>query len=318
MVVLVVLHHVWLVVTPWTVAQQVPLSMEFSRQEYWSRLSFRTPGNLPHQKDMRRCGPNPHFLCHQVDSLPFVPPGEEGHENCLVCCILIHSVGSNSLKPMDCRPPGPSEIGILQARILGWVATPSSRRSSQPRDRTWVFCVAGALLSETQGSPTCLAAAAAKSLQSCPTLCNPIDGSPPGPAFPGILQARILEWGPKLMSGDSNSKLWLTGQPCSLGGCGRLWETQKYVVLSLEFVLYNSPPWTSFIYIAGFYAQVQYKILKVRIKFSSDMTETFFNLKYSTKLKTKFLFSFCLFLSSLSLCVSYIYKNIYIHFYVCM
>ena len=37
-------------------------------------------------------------------------------------------------------------------------------------------------------------AAAAKSLQSCPTLCNPIDGSPPGPAVPGILQARILEW----------------------------------------------------------------------------------------------------------------------------
>ena len=38
------------------------------------------------------------------------------------------------------------------------------------------------------------AAAAAKSLQSCPTLCNPIDGSPPGSAVPGILQARILEW----------------------------------------------------------------------------------------------------------------------------
>ena len=36
--------------------------------------------------------------------------------------------------------------------------------------------------------------AAAKSLQSCPTLCNPIDGSPPGPAIPGILQARTLEW----------------------------------------------------------------------------------------------------------------------------
>ena len=34
----------------------------------------------------------------------------------------------------------------------------------------------------------------AKSLQSCPTLCNPIDGSPPGSAFSGILQARILEW----------------------------------------------------------------------------------------------------------------------------
>ena len=36
-------------------------------------------------------------------------------------------------------------------------------------------------------------AAAAKSLQSCPTLCDPIDGSPPGSAVPGILQARTLE-----------------------------------------------------------------------------------------------------------------------------
>ena len=38
------------------------------------------------------------------------------------------------------------------------------------------------------------AAAAAKSLQSCPTLCNPIDGSPTGSPIPGILQARVLEW----------------------------------------------------------------------------------------------------------------------------
>ena len=38
------------------------------------------------------------------------------------------------------------------------------------------------------------AAAAAKSFQSCPTLCDPIDGSPPGSAVPGILQARTLEW----------------------------------------------------------------------------------------------------------------------------
>ena len=38
------------------------------------------------------------------------------------------------------------------------------------------------------------AAAAAKSLQSCPTLCDPIDGSPPGFTIPGILQARTLEW----------------------------------------------------------------------------------------------------------------------------
>ena len=38
------------------------------------------------------------------------------------------------------------------------------------------------------------AAAAAKSLQSCPTLCDPIDGSPPGSSIPGILQAKMLKW----------------------------------------------------------------------------------------------------------------------------
>ena len=42
--------------------------------------------------------------------------------------------------------------------------------------------------------PPGIAAAAAKSLQSCPTLCDPIDGSPPGSPVPGILQARTLEW----------------------------------------------------------------------------------------------------------------------------
>ena len=52
------------------------------------------------------------------------------------------------------------------------------------------------LPSELPGKPihTSAAAAAAKSLQSCPSLCDPIDGSPPGSPGPGILQARTLEW----------------------------------------------------------------------------------------------------------------------------
>ena len=45
----------------------------------------------------------------------------------------------------------------------------------------------------------------AKSLQSCPTLCDPIDGSPPGSSVPGILQARTLEWG---ASPFSNAWMW--------------------------------------------------------------------------------------------------------------
>ena len=45
--------------------------------------------------------------------------------------------------PMDCSPPGSSVHGILQARILEWVAIPFSRGSSQPRDGTQVSCIAG-------------------------------------------------------------------------------------------------------------------------------------------------------------------------------
>jgi len=54
----------------------------------------------------------------------------------------------------------------------------------------FTYCLNTNTLSET----TWLPAAAAKSLQSCPTLCNPMDGSPPGSPVPGILQARTLEW----------------------------------------------------------------------------------------------------------------------------
>ena len=46
---------------------------------------------------------------------------------------------------------------------------------------------------ETEGENSCKHSAAAKSLQSCPTLCDPIEGSPPGSPIPGILQARTLE-----------------------------------------------------------------------------------------------------------------------------
>ena len=45
--------------------------------------------------------------------------------------------------PKDCSPPGSSVHGILQARILEWVAIPVSRGSSRPRDQTQVSCIAG-------------------------------------------------------------------------------------------------------------------------------------------------------------------------------
>ena len=62
------LSHVWFFVTPWTVARQASLSMEFCRQEYWSRLLFLSLGDLP----------DPGFELMspilQVDSLPLAPP----------------------------------------------------------------------------------------------------------------------------------------------------------------------------------------------------------------------------------------------------
>ena len=73
--------------------------------------------------------------------------------------------------PMDCSLPGSSIHGIFQARVLERVAIASS-------DKTLAAATA----------------AAAKLLQSCPTLCDPRDGSPPGSPIPGILQARTLEW----------------------------------------------------------------------------------------------------------------------------
>ena len=86
-------------------------------------------------------------------------------QSCLILC-----------NPMDCSPSGSSVHGILQARILKWVAIPFSRGSSQPRDWTQVSCIAGRFstvwtsFSSVQFSPVA---------QSCPTLCDPMNRSMP-------------------------------------------------------------------------------------------------------------------------------------------
>ena len=70
--------------------------------------------------------------------------------------VLSLSVMSKSCDPMDCSPPGSSIHGILQARILEWVATPSSRGSSRPRDGTCTSYVsAGAAGSLPLAPPSC-------------------------------------------------------------------------------------------------------------------------------------------------------------------
>ena len=60
--------------------------------------------------------------------------------------MLVAQSGLTACDPMDCSLPGSSVHGILQARILEWVAIPFSRVSSWPRDRTWVSCIGRRIL----------------------------------------------------------------------------------------------------------------------------------------------------------------------------
>ena len=94
---------------------------------------------------------------------------------------------------MDCSLPGFSVHRISQAGILEWVAIFFSRGSSWPWDQTHTSWIGRWVLYHWVIREASVYAAA-KSLQSCPTLCDPIDGSPPGSPIPGILQARTLEW----------------------------------------------------------------------------------------------------------------------------
>ena len=130
------LSHVRLFVTPWTVAHQAPLSMEFSRQEYWSVLPFPSPMRacrLSRFSRVQLCATLRESFLRQVDK-SIGPQGERGLE--------------------------------FSRRKKGQTFFPS----------------------------TFFTTTTSKLLQSCPTLYDPIDGSPPGSPIPGILQARTLEW----------------------------------------------------------------------------------------------------------------------------
>ena len=166
--------------------------------------------------------------------------------------------------PMDHSLPGSSIHVILQTWILGWVAISSSRGSSRPRDLTWVSRIVGrhftiwATKEVPQGkgeggqSDTSASAIFSDSfnltysiyqgaifwgitsrtpshlmlllLLLLSTLCDAIDGSPPGSLFPGILKARTLEW---VAISFSNAWKW------------------KVKVKSLSCVRLLATPWTA-------------------------------------------------------------------------
>ena len=74
--------HVWLFATLWTVALQAPLSLGFSRQEYWSGLPWPSPGDLPDP------GIKPRSPALQADFLLSKPP--EVHDKCVCVCVCVY------------------------------------------------------------------------------------------------------------------------------------------------------------------------------------------------------------------------------------
>ena len=179
---------------PWTVARQAPLSMEFSRQNYWSGLPFPFPGDLPNP------GIKPRSLAVQADTLPSEPSGKSSEKSSCVetsivllkgflweepskhcCCCCVTSVVSDSVRPhrqQATRLPCP------------W---------DSPGKSTGVGC--HCLLQSMKVK------SASEVTQSCLTLSDPMDCSPPGSSAPGILQARVLEWGAIAFSNAWKSKV---------------------------------------------------------------------------------------------------------------
>ena len=168
------LNRAQLFATPWTVACQASLSMGLFRQEYWSGLPCPPPGDLPNP------GIEPRFLSLQADSLPSelpkkpknsrvgslfllqgIFPIQELNQGLLHCRQIPYQLTTREAQimtvqfslvaqscptlcnPVDCSLPGSSVHGIIQARILEWVAISFSRGSSRPGGRTQVSCFAG-------------------------------------------------------------------------------------------------------------------------------------------------------------------------------
>ena len=134
---------VWLFVTPWTVVFQAPLSMGFSRQEYWSGLPFSFHEIF--QTQIELLSPvSPALAGRFFTTEPSGKP--RWSTNPYRCWKIKKKVRVTQSCPtlyisMDYSQLVSSVHGILQARILEWVASPSSRGSSPPRDRTLISYV---------------------------------------------------------------------------------------------------------------------------------------------------------------------------------
>ena len=142
-------------------AHQAPPSLGFSRQEHWSRLPFPSP-------------------VHESEKWKWS-----------------HSVVSNSVTLWTAAYQAPLSMGFSRQEYWSGLPLPSPTvREMQIKTamRYHLTLVRMAIVKSLQIINDVAAAAAAKSLRLCPTLCNPIDGSPPDSPIPGILQARTVEW----------------------------------------------------------------------------------------------------------------------------
>ena len=198
-------------VTPWTAAHQSPLYVEFSKQEYWSGLPFPPPGDFP----------NP-----GIEPVSPASPALAGRLFIIIWDALKSTYSVKTNKKLASRNKSNFQLKNIR-EIIVYVCVFNTR----------VFHTAGRCFTtwaDREAQIKAAAAAAAKSLQSCLTLHNPVDGSPQGSPVPGILQARTLELGAISISNAWKGK----GKVKSLSR-GQLFVTPWTVV-------YHAPPYMGF------------------------------------------------------------------------
>ena len=158
-----------------------------------------TPGVYPNScPSSRWCHP---IFCHPLLLPPSIFPSIRVFSNESVLCIRWPKYWSFSFS----ISPSNENSGLIAFR-MDWfdllavegtlkslLRHHSSKASVLQRSAVFIVQLSHPYMT-TEKTIALTAAAAAKSLQSCPTLCDPIDGSPPGSSVPGILQARTLEW----------------------------------------------------------------------------------------------------------------------------
>ena len=133
-------------------------------------------------------------------------------------------VVSDSVTPWTVDYQAPSSMGFSRQEHQSGLPFPSPGDLPDPGIEPISPALPSNSLSvEPPGKSSLVIAAAAKSLQSCPSLCDPIDGNPPGSDIPGILQARTLDW---VAISFSNAWKW------------------KVKVKSLSHVQLFATPWT--------------------------------------------------------------------------